>query len=152
MLIARSLPLFALVACSPSLEGDWDGDFQCATYTADLSIELDDEGDGEFAGELSMSIDQTSKEDGATIQYLVEGLIDLQIQVAGMGEQDLDYDAEWIGADCETFVDGALAYVTCQEIHFESAPGSTADFGDLTWDGADSIEIDEGDCDGELER
>lgn len=149
---AALLSAALLSACGPGLAGDWEGEIECDDVTADIAVELEDAGDGEYEGELVHAIDYTSTEDGTSYRLLLEMVLDLVLETDGRGEQELDHDAELADVSCKLWEEGDLLSDDCGEMGLDYDVGASADLGELTWDGADTIEIDDGDCAGELER
>lgn len=120
--------ILLLAACTP-LVGDWEGTLDCGTYEAPISVSLEFEG-GEYVGDGELDCSDTL---GGGCQETFE----IHIQSIGpFGEQDLDVDLD----DCEASWGGYTSEVDCD------------DADDLSWDGADEIEGDWGDCDVDLDR
>lgn len=114
----------------PSLEGDWEGEIDCGEAgTADLKLELERDEGNEYVGE------------GEIKNYGCQGCeltFEIEIEAdGGFGEQELDLDAD----DCVYTSPYGTEDVTCDN-----------DFDEVIWDGKDTIEFENGSCDGELER
>lgn len=142
---------FNLAGCQlflgEGLEGDWEGVIHCADGDLDEWIEIDHEGGDTYAGEVEMFASST---DG-TYTLTLEISSDIEIDLDGAGEQELDYEVWLDDARCAFYEGNQLLSSSCEEIGIEVTEG-WATLGELEWDGDDTIEQDDGDCSGELER
>lgn len=150
--LAAGAALLSLAGCMPSLVGEWEGEIECEETSMDLSIELEADGGGEFSGDLETYTLMQGSTDGTSWEAELSLTIGMVFEIDGGGEQDLDYEAEIDDADCRFTIEGELYSSDCEELGFDVDIGQEPDLGDFTWDGADTIEIDDGDCRGELER
>lgn len=154
MRLRLSIPLAAtlLSACNPGLAGDWEGDIRCDDTTFDLRAELEKAGGGEYEGTMEQEVDLSATESGVDyrIWFLME--LDVVLSTDGRGEQELDVDGELADVSCKYWEDGDLLSDDCGELGIDYDIGARLDLGEVTWDGKDTIEIDDGDCSGELER
>lgn len=151
-----TLALILLSGCGllgANLAGDWEGEVECRQpeVQVEAELELDAEGGGQFAGTLDMVQRRAAPDRGATAELVLTVSCAAELEASGGGEQDLDYDIEIEGVDCELFEGGSLVAWGCEELGVD-VDESEDDFGTLTWDGEDSIEVDDGRCQGELER
>ncbi|MCB9779622.1 MAG: hypothetical protein H6742_13745 [Alphaproteobacteria bacterium] len=134
------LPL--LCACQAGMAGDWAGELACADEDFDgtmgLTFALNRVEDDEYIGTGTQTYTGQVISGGATRD--LEGSLDLVELVA-----TVDGDAVAIAAitdNCEMTIDGQAIAMQC---------GGAFEV-DATWDGGDSLEIDDGDCSGELTR
>lgn len=117
-----------LVACTP-LVGDWSGEVDCGDYAMDVEMTLEWD-DGEYVGEGTLDCTDALGSD-------CEQTFEVQVrQDQAFGEQELDVDLD----DCRASAGGVSADVGCDNPD------------EVTWDGADAIEGEWGDCDVELQR
>lgn len=135
------------------LDGDWEGEVECRQpeVLVDVELELDAEGGGVYAGGMTMVQHKMVDHEGAQAELVLSVECQAELERAGAGEQDLDYDIEIEQVECELFQDGSLLAWGCEALGIV-IDDSEDDFGTLTWDGEDSIEVDDGRCQGELER
>lgn len=153
-------PLAGCSLLSPGLAGDWEGDVDCDSAQGDdlsgveiaLVMELDKDSADTFSGQLDMVQLHPTSYQGSAAELLLTVACDIELGLeAATGEQDLDYDIEIDEYDCELYQNGSLVQWSCDAIGV-SVDTEQSDFGVLAWDGKDSIDIDDGRCQGELER
>ena len=153
-----TLALLLLPACgllSPGLDGDWEGKVQCRDASGSVDVEvalgLDKDGGGTFSGELDMVQVRARSYQGSPAELRLTVACSAELGTTGFGEQDLDYDIEIEDWTCELYQGDSLVGWGCAELGV-AVDGNESDFGTLTWDGRDRIEVDDGPCQGELER
>lgn len=149
-LLPASLVLTGCIG--PGLAGDWEGEVECDEGEIEVALELESDGGGDYSGEMDWTASLTFVEGGDTYQLEIDMKFDVEIESDGRGEQDLDNEAELKRVACRLTSGGQLLSNDCDEMGLEYDIGSTSDLGDLTWDGKDTIEVEDGDCAGELER
>ena len=137
------------------LSGDWEGSMDCDGPELDLSMELEADGGGEFSGPFVFLSEQRVDDGTGNIYDLtLEIEYDVIFELDGGGEQELSGDAELADTNCLLELDGDLVSNDCADMGLdEDELDDAGSIGDgFNWDGEDSIEIDDGDCEGELER
>ena len=134
--------MILLVGCV-NLAGEWSGTLDCVTasgnYTAYVEFELEwDEGDYEGDGSILYSLDDNY---GTTLEVTFD--VDVE-QPEQPGPQDLDVDA--VSQRCTVSAGGYSYDQPCE--------GNALDNTDVSWDGANEINLDpdDGDCDGDIRR
>ena len=158
--LALGLSGCSFLFAGPDLSGKWEGDMDCEDssgdeLTFDLILDLDDDGGGEFSGPFTFRNEQRIDMGAETMSDLkMEIILDAVIEVSGRGEQDLDISADYDDSRCrvttggeEDFDDECTAF-GLDDGDLEDLGGNT----DMIWDGEDTIEIDDSDCQGEMER
>ena len=121
---------------------------------ARLEIEIDDsEGELDYVGDFFLqaaSLHDTSDGDTYRLESDWAGTLTLT-QVLPSGEQEVTFVLNERAPDCRVYKDGNLLGEDCYE---DGLPLGYEFNGDFTadWDGLDSMEIDNGTCEGELER
>lgn len=134
MLLLTSL----LLACTPALDGDWEGPLDCGadTVPVDMAFELEDAGGGRHLGEGFIAFTETN---GTQRELTFEVDLNVSAAMPMAGEVDLSIQLD----DCH--YDGQLD--DCYAIDKEA------------WDSGDDVitgDIDsfltQWDCDFELER
>lgn len=153
-----TLPLLSLLlpGCGllgPGLTGEWEGEVECdPDLRIEVVLDLESDGGGLFAGDMDLVSTRTRTVAGALEELVLTVACDAELErQAATGEQDLDYDIEVQDYDCELYQDGALTGWGCAELGV-AVDEEESDFGRLTWDGKDEIDVDDGRCQGELER
>lgn len=152
----KLLPMMSmLVGCGiDSLEGDWNGDIDCVDGAeARLEIDIDDsEGELDYVGDFFLQAASLFEQNGETYRLESDwaGTLTLS-QVLPKGEQEITFDLQEREPDCRIYKEGNLLGDDCYEdglpIGFTFDSAYTAD-----WDGLDTLDVDNGRCDGELER
>ncbi len=154
--LASGLLASALLGCNPGVGGDWDGAIECPDGQFEVELALNrldferHEGDFELVGE------QTIDQDGSS--WRIELDIDSEIVVlmpSATGQQELRYQLDDADATCALYQDGGLVEDDCEALELDLEQDYDEDapvFGTWTWDGEDTIEVEDGDCTGELER
>ena len=136
--------LFACTGCGPNIAGDWSGTLECSSadvgdYEVDIELELEVEDAGEFSGELHL----LSELGYLGYVMVLDQSYDVEVeQEEPRGEQDLEVEGDC--AEATLTLDGEQLDYSCDEAGAFEQEG--------TWDGADTISIDDDDCEGELER
>lgn len=134
------LPL--LTACDPGMGGDWQGELDCADEdfqgTMGLTLALNRVEDDEYVGTGTQTY--TGQVDAGGVWRDLEGSLTLDELEATVDGEDVAITATT--ADCEMTLDGQPVEMQC----------GTEFQVDASWDGGDSIEIADGDCEGELTR
>ena len=142
--LLATMPLIFTFGCTASLAGDWTGTLECSNddvgdYEVDVELELEPDGDGVFVGEMRLRGELELPD----YKLELDTTYDVEIeQEDPRGEQDLEVEGEC--AETSTSVDGETIGSGCADVDDLETEG--------TWDGADSVEIDDGDCEGELTR
>lgn len=148
-------PILALTGClTADLGGSWEGSMSCDDGPEiDVEMDLDADGGGSFSGEFLFLSFQQVVEDGVTYDIELEIEYEIEIETEGPGEQELDGEVELSEVSCRLYADGDLVTDSCADMGLdESELEDAGRVGDMEWDGEDTIEIDDGDCEGELER
>ena len=142
--LLATMPLIFTFGCTASLAGDWTGTLECSDddlgdYEFDVELELEPDEDGVFVGEMRLR----GKLDFEDSTIEADTTYDVEIErEEPRGEQDLEVEGEC--AETTTSVDGQTIESDCGDVDDLETEGK--------WDGADSIEVDDEDCSGELTR
>ncbi len=151
--------LLVLPGCvfGPGLAGDWSGTIECEDEDSDLEfdieLELEAEGGGVYAGEMSFLVEQEVISEGDLYVLIMEVDLDVEVETSGGGEQGLDMDTSYADSNCSISLAGQdLGSDECTEMGLDEGDLENSGASDLVWDGADTIEVDDDDCEGEIER
>lgn len=149
-----------LAACSPppDLSGTWEGDLTCEQggLSADYTVRtiLPETLEGVVRGPITIAFREDFPDpDGSVLTIAFEAAGQLTLDVEKDEPQDLAAERTLDTLTCEILRNGVLASTACADasLSVDRIDDDTA-LDDLSWDGADSIELASDDCSGELER
>ena len=145
--------LFAiLTGCfGQGLAGEWEGDLDCGDGTVGLAADLEKTSRNIYAGSMTAESDTTIIDSGTSWRLILDIDWDLTVNTDGPGEQELHYEALLNDLNCLLYREGDLYSNDCEEMGI-SADNDRSDLGTFTWDGKDTIDIEDDDCHGSLER
>lgn len=132
-----------LLGCG--LTGDWSGSIDCGGGSdIDIEATVEPDGSNEWAGEMEWA--SSDNVDGRDV--VARFTFDVVLEMDGsFGEQEVEMSGEL--TDCFMSTDGedVSDQINCNE-------GWEIDNGDdeWTWDGANTIDVEGDDCNGEVER
>ncbi|MCK6501816.1 hypothetical protein L6R53_00180 [Myxococcota bacterium] len=143
------LPLpFLLLACQGAPAGSWSGALACGDEDSDgviaASFDLRRQDERTFQGPGEVSFTGTFEIQGAWRDYVEAQTFDaITLSLTDpAGPQDVALTGSPV--TCVTSVDGEQTSDQCSE-------GEELDW-TMSWDGGDSLSVDQGDCTGELLR
>lgn len=135
--------ILLLLGCG--LTGDWSGTIECDDGSeADVEATLEPDGANEWSGEMEMSTTVTVEGYEIFGRYTYDIVLEMD---GAMGEQEVEMSGEL--SDCYVEMDGEDV---TDQVECDEGTEIDNDGEDWTWDGANTIEVDGDDCDGEVER
>ncbi|MCA9567813.1 MAG: hypothetical protein KC656_08215 [Myxococcales bacterium] len=154
MMTKTPLLLLLLAACGPNLEGSWSGTIECENTDVPSTLTVEPGSKGVYPATMDWDVDQQVEGKGLTIDIEFDLHFDLEITADGKGEQTLQIRSLGTEMECTVYVDGELFTDSCDEAGIDPTEleDEAGDFGEVTWDGADTITVADADCSGTLTR
>jgi hypothetical protein len=152
--------LFALTACGggTDISGTYEGDLECGgtDVPTTLTLAADEDTDGLFTGDLRMELGLvvSNPDTGAQTAVLTEFVADVEAEIdPGEEAQEVDMDIEV--TDIENCSVGGAPLDTCDGVAGainNPAIVAIVEFGDVEYDGENTLEVDSDDCEGDITR
>lgn len=140
--------LLPLLACQGAPAGSWAGELACGDEDSDgviaASFDLRRQDERVYEGPGEVSFTGTFEIEGAWRDYAEVQTFDPLVLTLAEPTGAQDVTLSGTPATCVTTVDGVQTSDQCSE-------GEAVEW-TLSWDGADVLSLDQGDCTGELVR
>ena len=151
MLVSVSL---LAVGCRDSLEGTWEGDFECQGVDYEIAAVFNEGAVFEYSGEMVFAYEEDKIFSGDDVLFRAQLEYDFSTeQTKVAGGQDIYLDMTWTKLYCEIeYPDGEIVEGGCKNVGGidDSDKGEPVGLVQMRYSGYDRLSIDDDNCSGTL--
>jgi hypothetical protein len=142
------------MGCRDSLEGTWEGDFECQGVDYDIEAVFNEGATFEYSGEMVFAYDEQTTFSGDDVVFSAQLEYDFSTeQTKILGGQDIYLDMTWTKLYCEIeYPDGEVVEGGCKNVGGidDSDKGEPVGMVPMRFSGYDRLTIDDDNCKGTL--